>query len=608
MLDPQSMSFPMPIYRHDLYLRIRFSIVLAFSTLSLYLPAAELRFSLYMVAHSVQSWPTDKDAQQKSMDTIRNLGVSRVILESYRSGMVVAADKLREVRDSLESQGFQVMGGIATLPGEGFGVKQNEKLGWLNWQNPKTGQDLERVMRTTAPLFKEYVVDDFLCTADTGPESEAARQGRPWPQYRMDLLSEMARTKLIQPAKEANPGIRVIIKYPQWYDRFHLFGYDVVREPVLFDQVWVGTETRGQYTQRYGFVQPYEGFISFRWMRSLSGNKLTAAWFDHGDCQGIDFLEQAYQSVLAGATDLIIFNYLDVIKDHPGDVLVKQHTPELRRLAEAVAQNPVTGIPSYKPPHSDAGGDLYLMDYLGMLGVPLIPTAQFPEQESTIFLPTQAAADQAIAAKLQGAMKHRPVVILTSGFLARAEKGQEIAGWAGVQLPSAPAALLASQVYQQQKLVEVLHGLDLEMDLKAGKAKVLLMARTKGKDIPFLLSHETRGVTFYVINVHTFSQPDFDAVGEVLLCPRELGLLEIPESWANTLRTVFNQRLDISIAAPTRVALQPLGNSSLFLHNYNRSEVTVQLTGKGAATLDSFRNLNMPPRSRLWLHRRGVRS
>lgn len=100
--------------------------------------------------------------------------------------------------------------------------------------------------------------------------------------------------------------------------------FEVVGEPKLFDGVWVGTETRGQFTQRFGFVQPYEGFINFRWISTLAGNKIGGAWFDHGDCTDNDFIEQAYQSVLAGAKELVIFNFDSFVTGNPGHHLLRQ--------------------------------------------------------------------------------------------------------------------------------------------------------------------------------------------------------------------------------------------------------------------------------------------
>ena len=128
--------------------------------------------------------------------------------------------------------------------------------------------------------------------------------------------------------------------------------------------------------------------------------------------------------------------------------------------------------------------------------------------------------------------------------------------------------------------------------------------------VPFLTRNRDGHV--YVLNIHTFSQADFDAVGEVLLCPRLLGLLEVPQSWANTVREAFNSFLDIEVKAPTRVAVQPLGDSGWMIHNYNREAVEIEVTAGIDCVADGFTGENMQfengrlllelsARSRKWL-------
>ena len=361
---------------------------------------ADLTLSTYVTAHTVVQQFYTEAGRREAVSVLHCNGISIVYVEVYRSGLVIPPDSLKSVVSFLEKNGFEVVGGIATVPGDDFGVKQEAQLGWFNWQNPKTQNDLRKVMEESAPVFKTFIVDDFLCTADTSMESKTAKGDRSWSEYRRSLLTELSKSVFINPAKEKNPDLKIIIKYPQWYDRFHLFGYDLSTEPALFDGVWVGTETRGQYTQRYGFVQPYEGFINYRWIKTLAGDKIGGAWFDHGDCDETDFIEQAYQSVLAGAKELVMFNFDSFITGHSGHHLLRQDFEKLADLAKAVAENPVTGAVAYKPVNSDAGGDLYIMDYIGMLGISLVPDSKYPENASVIFLPTQAATDTAIAEKV----------------------------------------------------------------------------------------------------------------------------------------------------------------------------------------------------------------
>ena len=233
----------------------------------------------------------------------------------YRSGQIVPPGHLARVRDHFRDHGFEVVGGIATTPGGETGVRQEGPLDWYNWQNPKTRQDLETVMRSVAPLFDVFVIDDFLCTGDVSEESVQARGDRSWSQYRCELMASVARDVFIAPATEANPDITMIVKFPQWYDLFHEYGYAVASHAARFERVWVGTETRGARTQRYGFVQPYEAFV-IRWL-PRSPRTRPSIWFDHGDCDALDFVDQAYQSVWQGAV-LTVFNFADVIGSHRG--------------------------------------------------------------------------------------------------------------------------------------------------------------------------------------------------------------------------------------------------------------------------------------------------
>ena len=570
----------------------------------------DLKLSVYITAHTVERLLTTAEGRREAISLMRANGITKVYIEVYRSGLVVSPELLGQVTNYFEQNGFEVVGGIATVPGKDFGVKQEGQLGWFNWQNPKTQQDLKQVMLDAAPHFDTFIVDDFLCTGDTSLESKAAKGERNWSAYRRKLLTELATSIFIEPAKSVNPDIHMIIKYPQWYDRFHMFGYDVESGPKLFDEVWVGTETRGQYTQRFGFVQPYEGFVNYQWIASIAGNKIGGAWFDHGDCDPQDFIEQAYQSVLAGANELVIFNYGSFVNGHAGHHLLRVDFEKLARLAKALKTSPVVGIPAYKPPHSDAGGDLYIMDIIGMFGIPLTPVSSYPQSSETFFLPTQAAEDPDIVARVLKSHGQGKRIIMTAGFLSAVDDQGKLAELAGVIKPKIQA-LSADQIIIDGEGVVLERPLDMEADMVINDADILLEARADDFLIPFLTQSNDKQI--YVLNTHTFSEADFKAVGEVLLCPRPLGLLDLPKSWANTIRSVFNYQLDAMLDAPTRVTMQPLQNGDFVLHNYNRNETEVLLSGLNESNFaDLFQNqelnidsgsttIKMKPRSRIWL-------
>ena len=579
----------------------------------------DLRISTYMTASSVRRLAREASSRERAVGVLRGLGVTKVYLEVYRSGVVVPRAELEQIRDFLETKGFATAGGIATTPGKGFGVRADAGLEWFNFQNEKTQRDLESVIRTSAPVFTELIVDDFLCSGDTSAESDAARRGRSWSEYRRDLLTALSRKVFIGPAKEANPAITMIIKYPQWYDRFHVYGYDVERESQLFDKVWVGTETRGAETQRFGFVQPYEGFVNYRWLAAVAGAKIGGAWFDHLDCEGPDFVDQAWQSVLAGAPELILFNYADLAAGHPGHDLLRADFEALADLAREIRQHPVTGPVGYKPPHSDAGSDLYLMDYVGMFGVPLVPSPVFPEAAQVVFLPTQAAADPGIGAKARRVLDAGGTLVLTTGFLATAADREAWCRLAGIAGPVEHAPIKARQIRVDGKPADIEPALFLETLLRVDGARPVLEALSDDdKSVPFLTEHSVGPGRVAVLNVHTFSQEDFDAVGEVLLAPRRLGLMALPREWAAGIRRAFSADPEVVLDAPARVAFQPVGDNGWIIQNYTNKDAAIQLrftkspdialvnarTGDPLEVQDGLCSTTLPARSRVWLQRK----
>ncbi|MEI6143807.1 MAG: hypothetical protein WCP85_31295, partial [Mariniphaga sp.] len=412
---------------------------------------------------------------------------------AYRSGLVVKPELLKSSTEFLKSNGFEVIGGIATVPGPNFGVPQEGPLTWFNWQNLKTQNDLRKVMEDAAPIFDKFIVDDFLCTSDTSFESKAAKGDRSWSEYRRALLTELSESVFIKPAKAKNPDIKIIIKYPQWYDRFHLFGYDLSTEPALYDGVWVGTETRGQYTQRYGFVQPYEGFINYRWISTLSGNKIGGAWFDHGDCTDVDFIEQAYQSVLAGAKELVMFNFDSFVSGHPGHHLLRNDFEILANLAAEVAKYPVQGAVGYKPVNSNAGGDLYIMDYIGMLGVSLVPASSYPEKAKVIFLPTQAATDQDILAKVTASLEHGSKIIMTLGFIVNAKDGEKLAQLAGIKWPLTLETNISESVISEGLEQTIAFPLTMEYKIIPDQSEAVLVTSGDARN-PYFLQNKTKNI------------------------------------------------------------------------------------------------------------------
>ena len=134
----------------------------------------------------------------------------------------------------------------------------------------------------------------------------------------------------------------------------------------------------------------------------------------------------------------------------------------------------------------------------------------------------------------------------------------------------------------------------------------------EGRRVPFLTEHRVGGVRIAVLNVHTFSQEDFDAVKEVLLAPAPLGLTQLPREWADAVRGVFRDTEDTILSAPAGVAFQPTGTKAWVIQNYNREKVGVVLDLEGEGCADRIGgevfeasgksvSLTLPARGRVWL-------
>jgi hypothetical protein len=211
-----------------------------------------LRFSAFVQAGSVNQYLSDLPGRNEALQLFRMNKITKVYLDCLRGGHYPGDDILLGARDFFRANGLAVSAGLTPTRGTGKGSTHGRW--WLCYTNTKTQEELQKIVRQTARIFDEIIVDDFLCTHCQCPECRDAKGDRSWGEYYRELLIRVAQDCIIVPAKSENPHARVIIKYPQWYDRFHVFGYDVYRHPEQFDEVWVGTEirdTRVEYVHQY---------------------------------------------------------------------------------------------------------------------------------------------------------------------------------------------------------------------------------------------------------------------------------------------------------------------------------------------------------------------
>jgi len=145
------------------------------------------------------------------------------------------------------------------------------------------------------------------------------------------------------------------------------------------------------------------------------------------------------------------------------------------------------------------------------------------------------------------------------------------------------------------------------------------------KQLTLLTVSETPLGRIALLNTHTYSQADFDAVGEVLLSPRPLGLLGINGPALSALREAFGGTAFDGPACVTYHPFSSVGSGSCVIQNFNDIAVNVTVSvninkDKSNKFVEAFSqkpipihttgsknqialDLLVPSRSRAWIRR-----
>lgn len=391
------------------------------------------RFSTLFTAQDVRDRLSTEAGIDAAIDWCKRTAVTRVYVESFRDGYQAERQALVHAKERFEKAGIDVSGCITTT---GVGKRST---GWRPlscYTDKPTQQKIKSIFEYTASIFDEIMIDDFWFTDCTCEECEAARKARTvtvgdntypvsgdtWEDYRCELMVRLSRDYVLAAAKKVNPKARLILKYPQWYDRFHERGYEVARETADYDRIWVGTETRDRDK---GGVVPYEAYFIMRWLGRLGGDKTGGGWYDPYDTTEQTYIEQARQTILGGARESMLFCYGGLQRNTgPANVEeLRRHIPELFTVAGEVAKRQPVGIAAYKPPNSHPEKEQFIFDYAGMLGLPLVPCHEFPEGAQSAFFSVHALKDPDLAQKLSRLIERGRPVMLTDG-LAEQLKGK----------------------------------------------------------------------------------------------------------------------------------------------------------------------------------------
>jgi len=390
------------------------------------------RYATLFTAQNVRDHLASDEGIDKAIDWCKRTAVTRVFVETFRSRYQADRNTLAHARDRFREAGFDVSGCVTTT------TVGKRSTGWnliSCYTDPPTQQRVKEIFEFAAALFDEIMIDDFWFTDCTCPQCDAARRaktvtigdktfpvaGDSWEDYRCELMVQLSRRYVLEAARRVNPKVTIIIKYPQWYDRFHERGYEVVRETADFDRTWVGTETRDYADKRWGGTPQYEAYFIMRWLGGIGGEKCGGGWFDPYGTTEHTYVEQARQTVLGGAKESLLFCYGSLQKDTgPRNVeALRGHIPELLDVAARVRKRTPVGIAAYKPPNSHPEKEPRVYDFVGMMGLPLVPCHAFPAEARAGFFPVHALRDAALLENLSAFIAAGKPTLLTDGLADR---------------------------------------------------------------------------------------------------------------------------------------------------------------------------------------------
>jgi hypothetical protein len=406
-------------------------------------PAAELwdlakakqgihRFSTLFTAHQVRDNLSSEGGIDAAIDWCRKTAVTKVYVEAFRDGYQAKREALQHAKERFQAAGFEVSGCVTTTR---IGKRSTGWNGISCYTDQATQERLQAIFEYAAGLFDETMIDDFWFTDCQCPQCDAARKaktvtvgertypvaGDAWEDYHCELMVRLSQQRLLAAARRVNPKARLIIKYPQWYDQFQERGYEVLRETADFDRTWVGTETRDYQDRHWGGTPQYEGYFIMRWLGGIGGPKCGGGWYDPYGTTERTYLEQARQTVLGGARESMLFCYGSLL-EHTGPKNVqtlRQNIPELLAVAEQVGRRRIVGVAAYKPANSHPEKEGRVFDFVGMIGLPLVPCHEFPTDAPAAFFSVHAMKDPDLPAKLARFIASGKPVLLTDGLAAR---------------------------------------------------------------------------------------------------------------------------------------------------------------------------------------------
>lgn len=373
-----------------------------------------LVLSVWFTAQEVNQYLLTDIGLSNAVSWCKQYGVTKVNLESYGRGLYAKRETLLNAKMRFLNEGFVVASGVTTEDGPDDFPK------FHCYTNKVKQEELQRIFEYAASMFDEIVIDDWYFSNCECSECIVARGEQTWTKYYTDLMVKMSKERVMKPAHAVNPNVKVIIKFPQWNDEYHIRGYDVIRESKIFDGIWAGTEDRNfDYEKSEGYEIGYNAYFNMRWLATL-GN-VGGGWFDTGGdrTKVSTYLEQARHTVLGEGKQMILWSYGGHLSATAKMEALSKELPGLVKLAKLVQNKPIAGVHLLKPGNSEPFEEAWICSFLGNLGIPFVPASELNEQAQMAVFSVQALKDFGFVGKFERFVNKGAPVVITDGLAKR---------------------------------------------------------------------------------------------------------------------------------------------------------------------------------------------
>jgi hypothetical protein len=513
------------------------------------------RVAVYARAYEVVQMKDPAWLEARWTTITTGLKVDKIYLETHRDGIIPDQQTIDAAKRFFKSKGVETAGGIATV------VNERNRFETFVYSNPEHRKKLQDIVEYTAKNFDEIIIDDFFFTSSKSDSDIAAKGDKTWTRYRLDIMADAARNILVGPAHKVNPRVKMVIKYPNWYEHFQYMGYNLEDEPRIFDGTYTGAETRDPVngTQH---LQQYQGYDFFRYLENIKPGANGGGWVDPGGFRDKErYSEELSLPLFAKAPEITLFDFRSQLAPMRGGTNQTSGPKTITELAGSVFERvdgfigklgkPI-GVKSYKPFHSS--GEDFLHDFLGMIGIPVEMTPTFPTDAPTVLLTESAKFDPDIVAKMKKQLTGGKKVAITSGLL-QALQGKGIEDIAELEVTGRRALVrdFPAGFFARGPAAH------LDADI------VIPEIRYPTNDAWEIVTSATRGIGYPILLQTSYSK----GILYVLTVPDNFGdLYNLPQSVLTPIRTAIAGDLPVRLDGPGQIGLFIYDNDKFIIENF----------------------------------------